>query len=184
VILALIQSYDQNSLMKMKDSWVLSTVHHLEEAFRKEYPINNTAKGDIGLTLGRYPGDVYDGGTNHGAHPWFISTLGMAEYYYRLAQELKGSQLKADSLNIEWMKKSLNLPNIKEGEEIAFSDSEIKKIINIGDSYMKRAKLHVTKYFEMSEQFNRYDGYQTSAKHLSWSYAAYLTALKAKNSLQ
>ena len=35
-------------------------------------------------------------------------------------------------------------------------------------------------HFELSEQFDAFTGYEKSVSNLSWSYAAYLSAIRAR----
>ncbi|MBP7845177.1 MAG: glycoside hydrolase family 15 protein [Proteobacteria bacterium] len=184
VVLTLNQNYDpDDSLFKMKNSWVLSTVHKIEESFRAEYPINR--REDIpGLGIGRYPGDVFDGAKNEYGNPWFLATLGMAEYYYYLVQELQiDNRIIADDVNIDFLKKILNRDTIYIGDTVYFDKEELRLLTLKADSYVARVKFHVDEDGSMSEQFDRYTGYQRSARHLSWSYAAFLSAIKQRRAL-
>lgn len=53
---------------------------------------------DIGVAIGRYQEDRYDGyGTDGSGNPWFLSTLALAEYYCLLREENK-SLLLTDAI--------------------------------------------------------------------------------------
>ncbi len=45
-----------------------------------------------------------------------------------------------------------------------------------GDAYMETVRAFTPESGDMSEQFDRITGAQTSARHLAWSYAAFITA--------
>ena len=57
------------------------------------YPVNLTdAALGLGPMLGRYPGDLYDGGSDSlGDHPWALCTANFAQLYYELADEIEAS---------------------------------------------------------------------------------------------
>lgn len=48
---------------------------------------------------------------------------------------------------------------------------------------MMQALLYHSDHFELSEQFDAWTGYEKSVSDLSWSYAAFLSALRAKNAI-
>ncbi|WP_448955614.1 glycoside hydrolase family 15 protein [Labrys neptuniae] len=49
-----------------------------------------------------------------------------------------------------------------------------------GDGYLEVIRAFTPEHGEMSEQFDRMTGEHTSAKHLAWSYAGFLTAVTAR----
>jgi glucoamylase len=49
-----------------------------------------------------------------------------------------------------------------------------------GDEYLETVRAFTPDSGDMSEQFDRTTGAQTSARHLAWSYAAFLTAMSAR----
>ena len=51
-----------------------------------------------------------------------------------------------------------------------------------GDAYMETVRAFTPPSGDLSEQFDQTTGEQTSAKHLAWSYAAFLTAVAARQS--
>ena len=53
-------------------------------------------------------------------------------------------------------------------------------LIELGDGYLRRIKEHADKSGSLSEQFDRNDGTPQSARDLSWSYAAVLTAFQQR----
>lgn len=52
-----------------------------------------------------------------------------------------------------------------------------------GDRYMRRVRLHVGDDGSMAEQIGKWNGYMLSARDLTWSYAAFLTAAEAREKL-
>lgn len=51
-----------------------------------------------------------------------------------------------------------------------------------GDGFLETVRAFTPENGELSEQFDRNTGQQTSAKKLAWSYAAFITAIAARNS--
>jgi glucoamylase len=52
-----------------------------------------------------------------------------------------------------------------------------------GDAYLETVRAFTPQSGDLSEQFDQVTGAQTSAKHLTWSYAAFLTAVAARQNL-
>ena len=55
-----------------------------------------------------------------------------------------------------------------------------KAAIERGDLFMRTVQAHAPACGDLSEQFDRATGAQTSAKQLAWSYAAFLTAAASR----
>ncbi|MES2255003.1 MAG: glycoside hydrolase family 15 protein [Pseudomonadota bacterium] len=51
-----------------------------------------------------------------------------------------------------------------------------------GDAYLETVRAFTPSSGDLSEQFDQVTGAQTSARHLAWSYAAFLTAVAARQS--
>ena len=51
-----------------------------------------------------------------------------------------------------------------------------------GDAYLETVRAFTPESGDLSEQFDQTSGAQTSARHLAWSYAAFLTAVAARRS--
>jgi glucoamylase len=49
-----------------------------------------------------------------------------------------------------------------------------------GDAYLETVRAFTPESGDLSEQFDQATGVQTSARHLAWSYAAFLTAVAAR----
>jgi glucoamylase len=141
------------------------------------YPINgdDAARG-IGPMLGRYPGDVYDGDTDAlvGDHPWAITTANFAELYYRLASKITSSRtVPADSLAAPFL--------AQVGLTASSAPLDAATALRSAGDAMLQAIVYHSDHFELSEQFDAYSGYEKSVANLSWSYAAFLSAVRARN---
>jgi glucoamylase len=154
VILSFIHRIHDYGRRSVWDGLTEQTMEKLARIFAQDYLINNTAGKAQGLAFGRYKGDNYISG---GA--WFICTFGAAEFYYKRSVALLRPR-------------GIMLSN----ERIALSKERIAK----GDAIMEMARRFIPASGDISEQFDRTTGAQTSAKNLAWSHAAFITAWQAR----
>jgi glucoamylase len=153
VILGVLHSKRENGLFSIRDPKVLKTAQALENTFKNIYAINSLFPGEnLGVAIGRYPEDTYDGyNTGKTGNPWYLTTLALGEFYYKL---------------------SLATPTTK---------NELKKAyFKKAESFLSRVRKHTPNDGNLYEQFNRSNGFAQGATHLTWSYAAFLTAEKAR----
>ncbi|GAA3194784.1 glycoside hydrolase family 15 protein [Dactylosporangium siamense] len=141
------------------------------------YPINRADRAlGLGPMFGRYPGDVYDGDTAHpvlGGHPWALSTCNVAELHYRLAAAVRSSgRIPIDDLSAPFFAQSGITATTP-------ADAAAKALVATGDA-MVRAVVYHSDNFEISEQFDGTTGYERSVHNLTWSYASYLSAMRAR----
>ncbi len=143
-----------------------ATLSALEELFEARYSINRELPPGHGPALGRYAEDRYYGG---GA--WYLASLAAAEFYFRLAEALaQGELLRHVPENTRFRHRL--------GVAAAAADDRQPAQLALarGDAMMRTVKRFTPPGGELSEQFDPQTGMQTSAKHLSWSYAAFITA--------
>jgi glucoamylase len=143
------------------------------------YPVNaaDSAAG-LGPLLGRYPGDVYDGDTDQlvGDHPWALTTANFAELYYRVAAKIRSSQtVAADPLSAAFLSQAGVTATTAPLDAVA-------SLRSAGDA-MLRAVVYHSDHFELSEQFDAVTGFEKSVSNLSWSYAAFLSAVRARTAV-
>jgi glucoamylase len=163
------------------DTKLLATAAQLrsqwEEGGIAAYPINQ-ADRELGLgpMAGRYPGDVYDGDAADpvlGGHPWALCTGNLAELHYLVAGEIRSSgRIPFDELSAPFFAPSGIGPATAAG---AAADA----LVATGDAMML-AVVHHSDHLELSEQFDGTTGYERSVHNLTWSYAAYLSAMRAR----
>ena len=141
------------------------------------YPINGTdAALNLGPLLGRYPGDVYDGDTDDlvGDHPWALTTANFAELYYRLAAKISSSRtVPADSLSATFL--------AQVGVTATTAPLDAAASLRAAGDAMLQAVVYHSDHLELSEQFDAVTGFEKSVSNLSWSYAAFLSAIRARN---
>lgn len=147
-----------------------ATLAALEDLFAGLFPIN---AGRPAPALGRYREDRYYGG---GA--WYIATLAAAEFHFRLAAAMAGGSpfaLTAD--NRRFVARAL-------GAEPQDDDLDSRRLaaafLARGDAFLATVQAFTPADGALSEQFDRATGAQTSAKHLGWSYAGFITAMDAR----
>jgi glucoamylase len=142
------------------------------------YPINVTDKNNqgIGPLLGRYPGDVYDGDVadpSAGDHPWALCTCNLAELYYTLANQIQKTQaVPLDQFSTTFFSQI----GVTPASSVA---DVVSKLQDAGDA-MLAAVIYHSDHLELSEQFDGVTGYEKSVKNLTWSYAAFLSAVRAR----
>lgn len=165
------------------DTKLLATAAQLraqwEEGGIAFYPINKADQAlGIGPMFGRYPGDVYDGDANDpvlGGHPWALSTCNVAELHYRLAGAITASgSIPFDALSAPFFAQS--------GVTAATSPQDAATaLVATGDAMMNAVVYH-SDNLELSEQFDGTTGFEKSVDNLTWSYAAFLSAVRARTS--
>ena len=143
------------------------------------YPINGADQQRlIGPMLGRYPGDVYDGDTDAqvGDHPWAVSTANFAELYYRLARQVTtAGTVPLDNLSAGFFSQI--------GINASTTPAAAAAALQAAGDQMLQAVLFHSDNFELSEQFDATSGYEKSVSNLSWSYASFLSAVRARNAI-
>jgi glucoamylase len=139
-----------------------ATLTALEDHFDAEYPINQERPANQGPAIGRYAKDAYYGG-----NPWYLATLAAAEFYFKLAIALRSGVPLAEANENARFRERLGALN----PNAAFER---------GDTFMRTVQAYTPPSGDLSEQFDRATGAQTSAKHLAWSYAAFITAAASR----
>jgi glucoamylase len=154
---------------RLRAQWADSTSEYF-------YPINAAdAASGLGPLLGRYPGDVYDGDTDAlvGDHPWALTTANFAELYYRLAAKITSSRtVPADSLAAPFL--------AQVGLTASSAPLDAATALRSAGDAMLGAIVYHSDHLELSEQFDANTGFEKSVANLSWSYAAFLSAVRAR----
>jgi glucoamylase len=139
--------------------------------------IDDQARG-LGPLFGRYPGDVYDGDVAQpvrGGHPWALCTANFAEFQYMLASKIiVDKKVPLDSLS-----RAFFTPL---GIDTHTTPADAAALLRASSDAMLRAIIFHSDRYELSEQFDGTRGYEKSVHNLTWSYAAFLSALRARQS--
>ena len=60
----------------------------------------------------------------------------------------------------------------------------LQTLMNYADSFLDQIRKHVSDQGNMSEQYNKYNGYQEGAKDLTWSYGTFWNTAKLRNNVK
>lgn len=153
MVLAAIHAVSTDPVHSVRDPRMHATLARLEALFDVAYPINRNRPPDRGPAMGRYAGDVYYSG---GAY--YFSTFGAAEFCFRAAAAIvadAGGKHTDDSRH--WVTR--------------------------GNAYFETLRAFTPASGDLSEQFDQTTGAQTSAKHLAWSYAAFISCYLARRAV-
>jgi glucoamylase len=178
--------YDPNSDIVMAsiygaipctDTKLLSTAAQIRSYWEAHYPINATDQtNNVGPMVGRYPGDTYDGDVSNpvpGGHPWAPCTCNFAELYYTLANAVSTSQsVPLDSLSAPFF------AQIGVQQTTPWNQA-VTSLQNAGDAMLNAIVFH-SDHLELSEQFDGTSGFEKSVSDLTWSYASFVSAVRAK----
>jgi len=179
---------------------VLVSLLELVRDQRKRFPINAASlspmtedeKNDelAGVGIGRYPEDEYDGygSRSHGGNPWFLCTASVSEVLYRTASHIASTQiLNVTSTSLPFWRAVL--PSFNLGADTVYTSGDVvyhsalKRLKSTGDSFLGVVRKHADGEGAFSEQFDRLTGYERGARDLTWSYAAFLQAVRARQAL-
>jgi len=159
---------------------------------RHRFPINAAPSGETfdalqGVGVGRYPEDGYNGyetipGTGN---PWFLCTSSVSEVLYRTHTHLSTTgELNITNRGLPFWN-SLVLENqVKDGKTYRRGDAvfeeALQRLKSTGDSFLGVLRTHTNGEGAFSEQFDRVTGFMRGATDLTWSYGAFLQAVKAR----
>lgn len=182
----------ENIPYDVDDSHVLNTISAMVSDMRYRYPINHDKvrfPQNIGVALGRYPEDIYDGyGTSEG-NPWFISTASAAEIFFKWIYKTvaKESDIVITSFNRDFFGAlDGELSEDAAGSDefvIPYGSDRYRRILvsmfNLSDSFLDIIRTHADSVTgRMLEQFNKYHGYMQGADNLTWSYLSFYNCVR------
>jgi glucoamylase len=148
------------------------------------FQVNETDAPGLGPLIGRYPDDTYDGDNNDPghpnpdtkAHPWALCSANLAELYYKVAGALEqDNEILSDELARPFFDQADVAADVAPKEAAA-------QLRDTGDRILKSLVRH-SDHLALSEQFDADSGYEKSVHDLTWSYAAFLSAVRARNQL-
>lgn len=150
------------------------------DSFRSIYQINNGIARGRAVAVGRYSEDVYYNG-----NPWYLTTLAAAEQLYSaIYQWDRIGSIAVDTTSLAFFRDIL--PSVNTGT-YAKGSSTYTSIINAVRTYADDFIAVVQKYTPangaLAEQYNRNNGAPLSARDLTWSYAAFLTAIERRDGI-
>jgi glucoamylase len=147
------------------------------DSFRSVYRINRGIPQGHAVAVGRYSEDVYYTG-----NPWYLATLAAAEQLYAaIYQWNKKGSITVNALSLPFFRDLT--PSIAAGTYAKGSStyaSIVSAVRAYADDYVSVVQRHTPSSGELAEQFDKNDGSPLSATHLTWSYAAFLTATERR----
>ncbi|KAJ8610252.1 hypothetical protein MRB53_038655 [Persea americana] len=182
-ILASIHTFDvltgcDDATFQPCSSKALANLKEVVDSFRTIYPINAHTPTDQAVAIGRYQEDVYMGG-----HPWYLNTAAVAEQLYdALHQWNRTGSINVTETSLPFFQDFI--PKLSTGQYKSTSKTYrtlTRAIRSQADSYLRIIQKYTPTDGSLAEQFSRDDGRPLSATHLTWSYAAFLTAVSARN---
>lgn len=148
------------------------------DSFRSVYSVDSGIAEGVAVSVGRYPEDSYYNG-----NPWFLTTTAAAEQLYdAIYQWNKIGSITITSTSLAFFKdvySSAAVGTYASGST-AFT-AIISAVKTYADGYMSIVQTHAMTNGSLSEQFDKATGSELSARDLTWSYAALLTANMRRN---
>ncbi|QSZ31699.1 hypothetical protein DSL72_001266 [Monilinia vaccinii-corymbosi] len=143
------------------------------DSFRSIYSINSGIAQGVAVAVGRYSEDSYYGG-----NPWYLNTLAAAEQLYdALYTWKKQGSITVTATSLAFFRDFSS--SITAGT-YASSTTTYTTLYNAirayADGYVNIVATYAQSDGSLSEQFNRAGGAPLSARDLTWSYAAFITA--------
>lgn len=186
----MINEIDDNIPFNIDNDHLINHLMSLLKDMRLRYPINHDKLGsNLGIGIGRYPEDVYDGyGTSEG-NPWFISTATAAEVVYKLTYKFitDKKDITVNKINREFFNQFVNLNSNDEIILINYNSQIFRelmdKLFKFSDSFLGNVRDHVDNQGGISEQFNKYHGFMQGARDLTWSYSSVLNSIRWRNKM-
>lgn len=189
-LLASIHGSDEGAKYKPSSDKILASAATLIDEMTGLYAIDS----DNGFTtpsVGRYPSDVYDGIQSSAGNPWFLCNSAMAETMHLAATEFsRADSLVVNTINRNFFSKVLSKSGGGGGGAVAvvgdsYSGANLSIVVDemrgYADQYFSIQQMHVGTNMSMSEQFNRTTAAQQGARDLTWSYAAFVSAARARS---
>ncbi|RAK79574.1 putative glucan 1,4-alpha-glucosidase [Aspergillus fijiensis CBS 313.89] len=150
------------------------------DSFRSVYSLNSGIAEGTAVAVGRYPEDSYYNG-----NPWFLTTLAAAEQLYdAIYQWNRIGSITITSTSLAFFQDLYSSAAVGtySSSSSAFT-SIISAVKTYADGYVSVAESHAMTNGSLSEQYDKTYGTQLSARDLTWSYAAVLTANLRRNSV-
>ncbi|KAE9991814.1 hypothetical protein EG327_010916 [Venturia inaequalis] len=191
VILGVLHGYADDDIFSYTNEQVLVSAYQIATSFLSVYPIAkvtlDSAGGVLGIPIGRYPEDVYNGtGTApEGGNPWYLATSTLAELLYKATHSFTNqSSIKVSNTSLPFWTYFAPSASLAAGTTYPSTSSPFKTAIGAlegwADAFMRRVKFHVPADGRLAEEYHRRDGVATGAEDLTWSYASVVTAAMAR----
>ncbi|THV03026.1 glycoside hydrolase family 15 protein [Dendrothele bispora CBS 962.96] len=157
----------------------LSNLKIYVDSFRKIYEVNSGIPENAPVATGRYSEDIYYEG-----NPWYLTTFAVAEQLYDalIVWKTQG-YIEITPLSLPFFRQLL--PDITQGKYTNSSSTDtftsiISAVKTFADGFIVVNARFTPRAGNLAEQFNRTTGVPVSARDLTWSYAAVVTTVRAR----
>lgn len=158
-------------------SRALANHKQVVDSFRSVYSINSGIGAGSAPAVGRYSEDVYYNG-----NPWYLTTLAAAEQLYSAIYQWKRiGSITVDSVNRAFFQDLLSVSVGTYAEGSSQFTSIIDAVTAYADDFIAVVQKYTPSDGSLDEQYNRNTGSPLSARDLTWSYAAFLTATERRD---
>ncbi|KAF2804608.1 extracellular glucoamylase protein [Mytilinidion resinicola] len=183
-ILASIHTFDplagcDDTTFQPCSSKMLANHKAVTDSFRS-YSINSEIAQGAAVAVGRYSEDSYYNG-----NPWYLNTLAAAEQLYdALYQYNKLGSITITSTSLAFW---TDIYSSAAAGTYASTSSAFTALTTAlktyADGYVAIVQKYIPSSGALAEQFSKSDGTPLSASDLTWSYAAFLTMVAARNNV-
>ncbi|EOD52505.1 putative glucan -alpha- protein [Neofusicoccum parvum UCRNP2] len=184
-ILTSIHTFDQaagcdDSTFQPCSARALANHKAVTDSFRSIYAINSGIAQGSAVAVGRYAEDSYYNG-----NPWYLCTLAAAEQLYdALYTWTREGSITINSVSLPFFQDIYSSAAV--GTYASGTDTFtalLNAVKTYADGYIAKVQQYTPSSGALSEQYSRSDGTPLSAPDLTWSYAAFLTAVSARNGI-
>ncbi|KAK6341442.1 glycoside hydrolase 15 protein [Orbilia brochopaga] len=189
VVLGVLHGYHDDGVYGYTSDEVLASAYQIATSFLDVYPIAKIQKDasgrPLGIPIGRYPEDVYDGTGMTRGNPWYLTTNAMAELFYHAAATFTAAnKITVTPASAKFWAYFAPTASVKTGETYTGSSDAFKTMVKAlqgwGDMWLRTVRYWAPKDGRFPEEFDRESGAGVGAKDLTWSYASFLTAGAAR----
>lgn len=130
---------------------------------------------DLACLLGPSPSAEPADTTPANGHPWAVCTCNFAQLYYSLANAIAtGTSVPTDPLALGFF------AQIGISDPGALPPSNLVQALRAAGDRMLNAVVYHSDRLSLSEQFDQGTGYEKSVVDLTWSYGAFLSAVRTR----
>ncbi|CAE6439469.1 glucoamylase [Rhizoctonia solani AG-1 IB] len=171
---------------------VLASVKVYVDAFRGLYPIANSSEqlfGSAPVPTGRYPEDKWDGyetGSNTLGNPWYLCTVAVPHLIdWALVEFASAGNITVTDVSLPFFQQFVS---VKPGDVFTNGSAGFDSIV-LGMRTWSDGFYEILRQFQgpggvLYEQFNRDTGEPQGASNLTWSFAAFANAARARHNLE
>lgn len=147
------------------------------DSFREIFPMNKDVPAHKAVAVGRYPEDEYMGG-----NPWYLSNFAAAEQIYdALAQWKRQGKIVITEVSYPFWQVHNSTAQLGTFESYTQDfKNMIEMIGSYAENFMEVARKFTPSDGSLTEQFDKNNGKPQSARDLTWSYAAFISAYNAR----